>query len=65
MSREKIIRTEVVEEYGGFTATFYTDQGNEYEGRSHHSQGLFGNKHAGKVDALTKAREKFNEAQRR
>ena len=65
MAREKIVRTEVVEESGGWTATIYTDQGNEYEGRSHHTQGVFGNKNAGKRDALTKAREAFNEAQGR
>ncbi len=58
--QERIVRVSTTRESGGITATVVTDEGNVYTGRSHPSQGFFGNAPVTEEKAISEATKKMN-----
>lgn len=59
-SNERVVRVTTTKEAGGITATVTTDEGNVYTGRSHPSQGFFGNAEVTEEKAIREATKKMN-----
>ena len=57
---ERIVSVTTTRESGGITATVTTTEGNVYTGRSHPSQGIFGNADVTKAGAISAATKKMN-----